>query len=389
MATPFELSQDEINRYSRHLILPEIGMEGQKKLKASKVLLVGTGGLGSPLALYLSAAGVGTLGIVDFDKVDHSNLHRQVIHFTPDVGKSKVQSAKEKINLINPEVHVNLHETALSSDNAIDILKNYDMVIDGTDNFPTRYLVNDACIFLNKINVYGSIFRFEGQVTVFGEKDGPCYRCVYPEPPDPGLVPSCAEGGVIGVLPGIIGLLQANEAIKTLLGLGTNLKGRLLYFDALKMKFRELKLRKNPSCPVCGENPTIKELIDYQEFCGIPNKKELEESIMDPDIKEISVNDLKLRINEKSIDLIDVREANEYEIVSIKEAKLIPLSKLESDFENIPKDREVAIHCKMGGRSRQAINFLINKGYDASKLYNVEGGIIAWADNIDPSLPKY
>ncbi len=387
-----KLSQKELQRYSRHLMLPEIGMQGQLKLKQAKVLLVGTGGLGSPLAIYLAAAGVGTLGLVDFDVVDYTNLHRQVIHFTDDVGKPKITSAKEKITKLNPEVTVISHETALSSENALEILKNYDLVIDGTDNFPTRYLVNDACVLLNKINVYGSIFRFEGQVTLFGMKDGPCYRCLFPEPPDPGLVPSCAEGGVLGILPGIIGLLQANEAVKLICGIGEPLKGRLLYFDALKMKFRELKIRKDPKCPLCGEKRTIHKLIDYEQFCGVPrqeNKIENKEKPMNDDIQQMTVQELQKRLNGKKKDfiLVDVREQNEYDIARIEGAILKPLSKLEFDYQDLPKDKELVLHCKMGGRSMRACQFLQAKGY--TKLHNVAGGINAWSNEIDPQVPIY
>lgn len=383
-----ELSNEEISRYSRHLILPEVGMEGQKKLKAAKVLLVGSGGLGSPLAIYLAAAGVGTLGLVDFDVVDFSNLHRQVVHFTDDVGKPKIQSAKEKISKLNPEVNLITHETMLDSNNAKEIIKNYDIVVDGTDNFPTRYLVNDACILLGKINVYGSIFRFDGQVTVFGYEDGPCYRCLFSEPPEPGLVPSCAEGGVIGVLPGVIGMLQATEAVKIICEIGQPLKGRLLYFDALKMKFRELKIRKDPNCPLCGPNPTITELIDYQQFCGIP-KADDKEKPMNQDIPHITVQELDKRMKNENDDLvvIDVREPHEFEIARIEGATLKPLSEFENNFSDLPKDKEIAIHCKMGGRSLQACEFLKGQGYD--KIMNVTGGITAWAQEVDSSVATY
>ncbi len=396
-----KLSQKELQRYSRHLILPEIGMQGQIKLKQSKVLLVGAGGLGSPLAIYLAAAGVGTLGLVDFDVVDYTNLHRQVIHHTDDVGKLKIISAKEKISKLNPEVTVILHETTLTSENALGIIQSYDLVIDGTDNFPTRYLVNDACVLLNKINVYGSIFRFEGQVTLFGMKEGPCYRCLFPEPPDPGLVPSCAEGGVLGVLPGIIGLLQANEAVKLICEIGESLKGRLLYFDALRMKFRELKIRKDPKCPLCGENRTIHQLIDYEQFCETSrqeSKEDKEELMSDQSagvIKSMSVQELQKRLNSnkaagaKKTDfiLLDVREQNEYEIAHIEGSILKPLSQLEFNYQSLPKDSEIVVHCKMGGRSMRACQFLQTQGY--TKLYNVTGGITAWSQEIDQNVPIY
>jgi adenylyltransferase/sulfurtransferase len=383
------LSQKELQRYSRHLMLPEIGLQGQIKLKKSKVLLVGAGGLGSPLAIYLAAAGVGTLGLVDFDVVDYTNLHRQVIHNTDDVGKLKITSAKEKISKLNPEVTLITYETALTAKNALEILKDYDLVVDGTDNFPTRYLVNDACVLLNKVNVYGSIFHFEGQVSLFGMKDGPCYRCLFPEPPDPGLIPSCAEGGVLGVLPGIIGLLQANEAIKLICEIGEPLKGRLLYFDALKMKFKEMKIRKDPKCPLCGDNRSIHTLIDYQQFCGIPHPENKKEKSMSDAIGLMSVQELQKRLQDKKTDfiLVDVREEKEYAIAHIEGAILKPLSELEFDYEDLSKDQEIAIHCRTGGRSMRACQFLQTKGY--TKLYNVTGGITAWAQEIDSSVPIY
>src|ERR687893_866330 len=341
-----ELSNEEIARYSRHLIMPEVALEGQKKLKAAKVLTVGTGGLGSPLALYLAAAGIGTIGIVDFDVVDESNLQRQIIHGTSDVGRPKVESAHDKIKDINPNVEVRVHEEALTSENALEIIEDYDVIVDGTDNFPTRYLVNDACVLLNKPNVYGSIFRFEGQASVFYAEEGPCYRCLYPEPPPPGLVPSCAEGGVLGILPGAIGTIQATETVKLLLGIGEPLIGRLLLYDALTMRFREMKLRKDPGCPVCGENPTVTELIDYQEFCGIPQARAQAE-----EVPEITVGELRERLDEVSV--LDVREPHEYQVANIG-ARLIPLGELPERLVELGKDETLAVHCKTGGRSAQA-----------------------------------
>lgn len=381
-----DLSQEEITRYSRHITLPEVGVEGQEKLKAAKVLVVGTGGLGSPVASYLAAAGVGHLGLVDFDVVDASNLHRQLIHGTSDVGRSKIASATETIRGINPNVTVTGYECALTSANALEIIADYDLVIDGTDNFPTRYLVNDACVLLGKPNCYGSIFKFEGQASVFAMKDGPCYRCLFPEPPPPGSVPSCAEGGVIGVLPGIIGLVQATEAIKVILGIGETLVGRLMLYDAMAMKFRQVKLKRNPACPVCGDNPTVTELIDYEEFCGVP-KAGAEEEEKD-EAMEISVTEVKERMDRgDDFLLIDVRETQEYEICKIEGAKLIPLSEFETRFAEIPQDADVVIHCKMGGRSMNAQHFLLSKGY--SKVLNMTGGITAWSHEVDSSVPTY
>ena len=382
-----ELSKDEIARYSRHLILPEVGMEGQKKLKAASILLIGAGGLGSPLGLYLAAAGVGRLGIVDFDVVEESNLQRQIIHGTKDIGKLKVDSAKASINDINPHVEVEVYNTGLTSENAMEIIAQYDMVIDGTDNFPTRYLVNDACVLLGKPNVYGSIFRFEGQASVFWAEKGPCYRCLYPEPPPPGMVPSCAEGGVIGILPGIVGLLQANEGVKLILGQGSPLIGRLLLFNALDMKFRELKLKKDPTCPVCGENPTVTELIDYNEFCGVPTGGDAEVSEeLGPD--EITPAQVKERMDRgEEFVLIDVREEHEWEICNIPGAKLIPLSEFEDRIDELDTDADIVVHCKMGGRSAKAQDILFANGY--SKVKNLVGGITRWADDIDSSMPKY
>jgi len=381
-----ELSNEEISRYSRHLILPEVGMAGQKKLKATSVLCIGTGGLGSPISMYLAAAGIGKIGIVDFDVVDYSNLQRQIIHGTDDVDRPKVQSGKETLNSINPEVEVIVHETMLNSENAIEIIEPYDIVVDGTDNFPTRYLTNDACVLLKKPNVYGSIFRFEGQASVFApELGGPCYRCLYPEPPPPGMVPSCAEGGVLGVLPGIIGCIQATEIIKLALGKGDLLINRLMLYSALDMKFRELKLRPDPKCPICGENPTITELIDYQEFCGIGVEPEGAEAHPD----EVSVQDMKSAMEESSsgVAFLDVREYDEVEIARIDGVPLIPLGELPQRFTELDPNQTIYIHCKMGGRSLKAVELLKNQGFKYCK--SVAGGINAWSDEIDSSVPRY
>ncbi len=379
-----ELSNEEIARYSRHLIMPEVALDGQKKLKQAKVLTVGTGGLGSPLALYLAAAGVGTLGVVDFDVVDESNLQRQIIHGTSDVGRPKMESARDRITDMNPNVHVEAYEEALTSENALDIFKDYDVIVDGTDNFPTRYLVNDACVLLGKPNVYGSIFRFEGQASVFYAKEGPCYRCLYPEPPPPGLVPSCAEGGVLGILPGAIGTIQATETVKLILGIGDPLIGRLLLYDALGMSFRQMKLRKDPNCPVCGENPTVTELIDYQEFCGIPQANAQEAANAVP---EISVQDLKQKLdNGESVNVLDVREPHEYEVANIG-ARLIPLAELPQRLVELDQDANFAVHCKTGGRSARAVKLLQDAGFQ--NVYNVKGGINAWSEEIDSSVPNY
>lgn len=382
--TTAQLSKDEILRYSRHLIMPEVGMEGQLKLKRAKVLCIGAGGLGAPLVLYLAAAGVGTLGIVDFDTVDFTNLQRQVIHDTDDVGRSKLESARDTILDINPNVEVVPYETRLSSENALEIFKDFDIVADGTDNFPTRYLVNDACVLLGKPNVYASIFRFEGQASVFYAAQGPCYRCVYPEPPPPGLVPSCAEGGVLGVLPGIMGCIQALETIKLILGKGDPLIGRLLLFDALGMKFRELKLRKNPDCPVCGKNPTIKELIDYEQFCGIRG----EEHVPDVRVPEITPVELKEEMDGPNPPvLIDVREPHEFDICRIPGSKLIPLGEVAARMNELNSADDIVVHCRSGARSAQAVNFLMKAGF--RKIKNLQGGILAWSDQVDPSVPKY
>jgi molybdopterin/thiamine biosynthesis adenylyltransferase/rhodanese-related sulfurtransferase len=380
-----QLSNDEIARYSRHLILPEVGMEGQQRLKAAKVLCVGTGGLGSPLALYLAAAGIGTLGLVDFDTVDSSNLQRQIIHSTKDVGRPKIDSAAEKLTALNPFMKVVKHETMLTSHNALEIIRDYDVVADGTDNFPTRYLVNDACVLTGKPNAYGSIFRFEGQASVFATEEGPCYRCLYPEPPPPGLVPSCAEGGVLGILPGIVGVIQATEVIKLILGKGEPLIGRLLLINALDMRFRELKLRKNPDCPVCGINPTVTQLIDYQQFCGI-----VPEAKMTPvqnGISQISVKELKQRLDHgDNLFILDVREPFEYQIAQIG-GHLIPLGDLPKRLNELDTAREIVVQCKSGGRSQRAAEFLAKSGF--TKLHNLAGGITAWSNEIDPKIPKY
>jgi adenylyltransferase/sulfurtransferase len=381
-----ELTTDDLARYSRHLILPEVGMEGQQKLKAAKVLCVGTGGLGSPLALYLAAAGIGTLGLVDFDVVDASNLQRQIIHSTKDIGRKKLDSAAEKLSALNPALKIVKHDTMLSSANALEILRDYDIVADGTDNFPTRYLVNDACVLLGKPNVYGSIFRFEGQASVFATEEGPCYRCLYPEPPPPGLVPSCAEGGVLGILPGLVGVIQATEVIKLILGNGSPLIGRLLLVDALNMRFRELKLRKNRECPVCGENPTVTELIDYQNFCGIEPETPQEASVKNG-IPQITVKELKRRIDAgEDVQLIDVREPYEFQIAQIG-GKLIPQNDVPQRLAEIDRDREVVVHCRSGARSQRIAEFLKQAGYP--RVVNLAGGILAWSDEIDPKVQKY
>jgi adenylyltransferase/sulfurtransferase len=381
-----ELTTEDLSRYARHLILPEVGMEGQQKLKAARVLCVGTGGLGSPLAFYLTAAGIGTLGLVDFDVVDSSNLQRQIIHSTKDIGRKKLDSAAEKLNALNPSVRIVKHETMLTSANALEILKDYDIVADGTDNFPTRYLVNDACVLLGKPNVYGSIFRFEGQASVFTTEQGPCYRCLYPEPPPPGLVPSCAEGGVLGIMPGIIGVIQATEVIKLILGKGESLIGRLLLVDALTMKFRELKLHKNPQCPICGSNPTVTRLIDYQHFCGIVPETPAEKA-MKNGIPQLAVKELKRRIDAgEDVYILDVREPYEYRIAQIG-GKLIPQNDVPNRLSEIDRNREVIVQCRSGVRSQQVAEFLKQHGYP--RVVNLAGGILAWADEIDPKVQKY
>jgi len=378
------LSKEEIRRYSRHLIMPEVGMDGQKKLKAASVLMIGAGGLGSPFGMYLAAAGVGRIGIVDFDVVEFSNLQRQILHSTHDVGRLKLASAKERLLGINPYIRVETYETRLTSENALKIFKDYDIIVDGTDNFPTRYLVNDACVLLGKPNVYGSIFRFEGQASVFYAKEGPCYRCLYPEPPPPGLVPSCAEGGVFGVLPGIIGTIQATETIKLIIGQGEPLIGRLLLFDALKMKIRELRLHKNPQCPICGENPTIHELIDYEAFCGV----EPSWGVYTRDKEwEITPEELKGKLDRgEDIFILDVREPQEYQICNLN-GYLIPLNDLPQRVHELDSSREIVVHCKMGGRSQRALEFLREAGF--RKIKNLVGGIDAWAERIDKMMPQY
>src|SRR5246500_5231594 len=383
------LNNEEVLRYSRHLIMPEVGMEGQQKLKAARVLCIGTGGLGSPLALYLSAAGVATIGPVDFDVLDFTNLQRQVIHFTSDVGKPKLESARAKMAEINPFVNVKPFETKLTSQNALEIFAGFDIVVDGTDNFPTRFLVNDACVFTGKPNVYGSIFRFEGQASVFAAKNGPCYRCLYPEPPPAGLVPSCAEGGVLGVLPGIIGVIQATEAIKLILGVGDPLIGRFLIYDALMMRFRELKLRKDPDCPVCGTHPTVTTLIDYEQFCGIrPEPAAAQQAGAAVNEWETTSVDLKKRLDAgDDVFILDVREPNEYQICRIPGSVLIPLGELPRRYAELPKDKDIVALCKMGGRIAKAQEFLQSVGF--KRVKNLRGGILDWIDKVDPSQPKY
>lgn len=379
------LTKDEVLRYSRHLIMPEVGVDGQEKLLNARVLIIGAGGLGSPLCIYLAAAGIGKIGIVDFDNVDVTNLQRQIIYRVDDVGKSKAETAKERVQALNPQTEVEVYKERISRENALRILGGYDIVIDGTDNFPTRYLTNDACVFLKKPNIYGSIFRFEGQATVFKPYEGPCYRCLYPEPPPPGMVPSCAEGGVLGILPGTIAMIQATEAIKLILGKGTPLVGRLILYNAMEMKFREVKLKRDKNCPVCGDNPTIKELIDYEEFCGIGRGEE--EVTGDPNY-DITVKELKeLMSNGKPVTLIDVREPHEWQICHIEGAKLIPLGEIAQRAHELDTSDEIVLHCKMGGRSMKALRFLHDLGF--RKLKNVKGGIDAWAKEIDSSMPTY
>ena len=382
-----EFSNDEIARYSRHLIMPEVTLEGQKRLKAASVLCIGAGGLGSPIALYLAAAGIGRMGLVDGDVVDFSNLQRQILHGTKDIGRKKLNSARDRIREVNPNVQVDLHDTFFTSANAEELVRPYDIVIDGTDNFPTRYLSNDICVFLKKPNIYGSIFRFDGQCTVFAPHlGGPCYRCMFPEPPPPGMVPSCAEGGVLGVLPGIIGVMQAIEAVKLIMGIGVPLIGRLVHFDALNMKFREFKLRRDPKCPVCGDNPTITELIDYEQFCGIPQAAAAEAA--EAPLPTMNVTELKRKLDAKEkFVLLDVREPFEWDIARIDGAKLIPLGELPSRMSELDSADDIVIHCKSGVRSAKAVRLLQEAGF--GKLHNVEGGITAWAEEIDPSVPKY
>ncbi|HEV7476087.1 MAG TPA: molybdopterin-synthase adenylyltransferase MoeB [Pyrinomonadaceae bacterium] len=379
------LSNEEIARYSRHLIMPEVGMEGQRKLKAASVLMIGTGGLGAPVGMYLAAAGVGRIGIVDFDTVEASNLQRQIIHGTRDIGRPKIESARDRLRDINPHIEIETHETRLTSQNALALFANYNIVVDGTDNFPTRYLVSDACVLTGKPNVYGSIFRFEGQASVFWAKEGACYRCLYSEPPPPGLVPSCAEGGVLGVLPGIVGAIQAAETIKLILGAKDTLVNRLLLFDAWQMKFREFKLRKDPNCPACGENPTIKELIDYEEFCGINSQPQEQPSALE----EITATELSQRMaRDQKPQVIDVREKFEYEIARIPGTKLIPLGQVVTRMNEIDPSRETVVHCKAGVRSAKAIEALKQAGFPG-RLINLKGGITAWSDEVDPNVAKY
>jgi adenylyltransferase/sulfurtransferase len=381
-----ELSTTEVARYSRHLIMPEVGVDGQKRLKASSVLLIGAGGLGSPLGLYLAAAGVGRIGLVDFDVVDFSNLQRQVMHGTPDVGRPKLQSARDRLQAINPEVRLDLYETRLSSANAMQLFAPYDIIIDGTDNFPTRYLVNDACVLLKKPNVYGSIFRFDGQASVFYPGKGPCYRCLYPEPPPPGEVPSCAEGGVLGILPGLIGCIQATEAVKLILGKGEPLIGRLILYDALAMSFREFKVRRNPRCPMCGDHPTITKLIDYEQFCGMRGQEAPVPAA--GGLAETTVDELKARLDRgDKLFILDVRNPEEFQICRIPGSSLLPLPELPRRFGELDKQCEMVVHCKSGARSQKAIAFLRQQGF--TKLSNLKGGILAWADRIDSSMPKY
>lgn len=380
---PLTLTNEEVLRYSRHLIMPEVGMEGQLKLKAARVLCIGAGGLGSPLALYLAAAGVGTLGVVDFDVVDFTNLQRQIIHSTGDVGRKKLDSAEESIQGVNPFVEVRKFETVLTSENALSIFGDFDIIVDGTDNFPTRYLVNDACVLTGKPNVYGSIFRFEGQASVLATKDGPCYRCWYPEPPPPGLVPSCAEGGVLGILPGLVGVIQATETVKLILGKGEPLIGRVLLVDALGMNFRQLRLRKNPDCPVCGTHPTITKLIDYQQFCGIRG----EEGTVTTKVPEIQPEELKQRLDAgEDIFILDVREPHEYQICNLN-GHLIPLGDLPKRVHELDSSHEIVAHCRSGVRSGKAVDFLRQAGF--RKVKNLAGGVLAWSDRVDPKMPKY
>ena len=380
-------TNEEIRRYGRHLIMPEVTLEGQQKLKAARVIVIGTGGLGAPILAYLAAAGVGHIGVVDFDTVDLSNLHRQIIHKTGNVGKAKTLSAVEMMKDINPSIDIKTYETSLRSDNALDLLKDYDIVIDGTDNFPTRYLVNDACALLDKPNVYGSIFRFEGQATVFWASRGPCYRCLYPEPPEPGTVPSCAEGGVLGVLPGVVGTIQATEAVKLIIGQGDPLIGRLLLFDALKMKFRELKLRKDPKCPLCGQNKTVTELIDYDFFCGVtPAQQQKSVHVEEVDVEDVAAA-LKSGQIPTEIDLLDIREPFEAKIAQIPHSRLISLAEFSQRMHELDSAREIWLYCKDGARSGKAWKLLYDAGF--RKIKNVAGGIDAWSEDIDPETPRY
>ena len=387
------LTKEQVKRYSRHLIMPEVGVEGQEKLINSSVLCIGAGGLGSPLALYLAAAGVGHLGVLDFDVVDFSNLQRQIIHSEKTIGELKVESAKKRILELNSDIEVTTYNEMLTSENAMEIIKDYDVIVDGTDNFATRYLVNDSCVLLGKPNVYGSIFRFEGQVSVFDAKKGPCYRCLYPEPPPPGMVPSCAEGGVLGILPGIIGTLQAAETVKLIIEKGNPLIGRLLFLDVLKMQPREMKLRKDPNCPICGENATIKELIDYEEFCGIGRgelgqEETTQRAESEEDAMEITIDQFKeMRDNGNNVVVLDVREYHEYDICSIEGSVLIPLGEIADRIDELNEDDEIIVHCHHGGRSMKATQFLKDKGFKNVK--NLAGGIDAWAEKYDPDMPRY
>src|SRR5881392_3518206 len=381
-----ELTNDEIKRYSRHLIMPEVGMDGQRRIKAGKVLCIGAGGLGSPAAMYMAAAGVGRIGLVDFDVVDFSNLQRQLLHGTSSVGRSKLASARDRLQDLNPHIEIETYETTVTSDNALDLFRGYDVILDGTDNFPTRYLVNDACVLTGKPNAYGSIFRFEGQASVFATKEGPCYRCLYPEPPPPGLVPSCAEGGVLGVLPGVIGVIQATEAIKLITGIGEPLIGRFLIYDALRMRFRELKLKKDPDCPVCGTHPTVTKLIDYEQFCGLrpaPETSSVNQSQTSSGL-EITSTELKQRLDRgDKLRIIDVREPNEWQINRIPGAELIPLGEVPRRYAELDPEEEIVVHCKMGGRSAKAADFLRSVGF--KRVLNLKGGILDWIDKVDPS----
>lgn len=404
-----DLSKEEIRRYSRHLIMPEVGIEGQRKLKAASVLLIGTGGLGSPTALYLAAAGVGKIGLVDYDVVDETNLQRQVIHGISTVGISKLDSAEKRLRDLNPDLEIVKYNVPLTSDNALELFADYDVIIDGTDNFPTRYLVNDACVKLGKPNVYGSIFRFEGQLSVFYAQQGPCYRCMFPEPPPPGLVPSCAEGGVLGILPGTIGTMQATEAIKLLLGIGVPMIGRMMLYDALEMSFTTIKVRKDPNCPVCGVPAEQVTLIDYEQFCGVPahdrSEFRVESASNGVPMKQINVHELKDRMeHDPAVVVLDVRDPHEWDIVAIEGTLRIPKGEIqqaknavlagrklreETVLAQIPLDKDLLVHCRSGKRSADSIEFLREAGYDPDRMFNVAGGILAWADEIDPSLPKY
>ncbi len=377
------LSREEMRRYGRHLIMPEFGLDGQQKLKNSSVLIIGAGGLGSPSSLYLAAAGVGRIGLVDHDRVDYTNLQRQILYTTSDVGRPKIQAAAERLRAENPDIEIRTHQEVLNSKNALETLRDYDVILDGTDNFPTRYLVNDACVLLGKPNIYGSIFRFEGQASVFYAKEGPCYRCIYPQPPPPNLVPSCAEGGVLGVLPGIIGLIQATETVKIILGKGEPLIGRLLYFDALKMSFREFKIQKNKSCPVCGENPTVRELIDYEGFCGItPERTRMEEEL------QVTPEEVKRRLGKgDSLLLLDVREPVEYAICKLPDSKLIPLGQIPDRVRELDSAQDIILYCHHGVRSLQAAQFMREAGF--KRVWSMKGGIEAWSERIDASVPRY